>query len=182
MKAIPIIAFLALGYLSSASAITQDSQTSSDSKTTTNMPYEIVVTPNVTRGNLRELIVKVEDDFFAKFNELNLDDAFDVVCYKHTPPMTHITQRLCEPVFMIRGRGENSSETAYIFGTTSKTGGVKGRAFLLPPKAMRKELQTQYDILQSKMEEFTGSDKEFREIGSVLAQLKYRLGNYGKNN
>ena len=176
MKAIPIIAFLALGYLSSASAIAQDSQASNDAKTAASMPYEIVITPRVRRADLRNLIVQVEDDFFSKFNELNMDDDYDVLCYEYVPTMSHIRERVCEPAFMIRARADNTSENTFLLGNKY----TKLNAYLLQPKAMRKEVEPDYDILQEKMEDLTRSDSEFRDIGSVLAQLKARLKNFGK--
>ena len=42
-------------------------------------PYEIVITPTVTRTDLRTMIQTVEDDFFARFNELNIDENYDIV-------------------------------------------------------------------------------------------------------
>lgn len=145
------------------------------------LPYEVVITPTITRSDLRRLIIDVEEDFFARFNELNIDDAYDVFCYEYVPTMSHIKERVCEPAFMILSRSENAAETAFILGTTSTTGGVKSSAFVLPPKAMRKEKHVEYVTLQEKMEQLTRSDTEFRSIGNALAELKSRLENFGKD-
>ena len=37
------------------------------------IPYEIVITPTISKGDLRELIAGVEEDFYNKFNEINID-------------------------------------------------------------------------------------------------------------
>lgn len=142
------------------------------------VPYEVIVTPTVTRGRLRELIVAVEDDFFARFNELNIDDAYDIVCYKYTPTMSHISERVCEPLFLMRSRNLNVSETTMLLGMTGM--GARRSSNLLDPRAMRMEVEPDYRILQTKMEEFTRTDDEFRSIGNALAELKSRLENYGR--
>ena len=77
------------------------------------LPYEVIVTPNVTKKDLRQLIQQVEEDFFARFNELNIDDDYDVICYRYTPTNSHISRRVCEPNFKIRARADNASETAF---------------------------------------------------------------------
>lgn len=143
------------------------------------LPYEVIVRPRVTRAHLRELITEVEDDFFAKFNELNLDDAYDIACYKHTPTMSHISERVCEPWFVLNTRNLNSSEVTMFLGSTGKwTPGSARSAYILTPRTLQRETRSDYEILQEKMEELTKSDAEFRSIGNALAELKARLENF----
>lgn len=144
------------------------------------LPYEVIVRPRVTRAHLRDLITKVEDDFFAKFNELNLDDAYDIACYKHTPTMSHISERVCEPWFVLHTRNLNSSEVTMFLGNSGKwTPGSARSAYILTPRTLQHETRSDYEILQEKMEELTKSDAEFRSIGNALAELKARLEQYG---
>ncbi|GJM12379.1 MAG: hypothetical protein DHS20C12_07820 [Pseudohongiella sp.] len=147
------------------------------------LPYEVVVRPNVTRGDLRNLIQGVEDDFFEKFNELNIDENYDIVCYKHTPTMSHISERVCEPLFLIRARGSNASESAFLGGSQGKDAfnQSRGSAFLDTPDIMKRVKKKDFEILQEKIEELNRSNEELRSIGSVLAQLKSRLENFGKD-
>lgn len=42
-------------------------------------------------------------------------------------------------------------------------------------------VEDEFEILLEKVEEFNRTDDQFRSIGSVLAQLKARLQNFGKN-
>ncbi len=142
-------------------------------------PYEIVITPKITRLDLRNLIEQVEEDFFAKFNELNLDDEYDIFCYRYTPTMSHISKRLCEPAFIIRARGDMASQATFRLGSSSTIGsGGREAAFVLPPAGMRKEVKPEFDTLEKKMEELNASNPELRSIGNVLAELKWRLKNY----
>ncbi len=144
-------------------------------------PYEIVITPTISRAGLRDLIAGVEEDFFTKFNELNIEDAYDIVCYKYTPTMSHISRRVCEPIFMLKTRSDMASRVATLLG--SKWVGTRTSAdmFHTSDHELVKEKRDDYRILQELMEEFTQSDREFREIGEVLAQLKSRLENYNRN-
>jgi len=144
------------------------------------LPYEVIVRPQITRAGLRELIIEVEDDFFEKFNELNIDDAYDILCYKHTPIMSHISERVCEPWFVMDARNLNASEVTMLLGDIGKwTPGGGRSAYVLTPRTLKREKRTDYEILQEKMEELTRSDEEFRSIGNALAELKARLENFG---
>ncbi len=180
MRSLLFKVFFSIIFLSSLPAMAQDVPVPTDSEQPRALPYEVVVRPNVTRGSLRELIVQVEEDFYEKFNELNIDDKYDIACYKHTPTMSHISERVCEPWFMIRARGDNASDTTYLLGGAGPINKSKRSAFLLPPEAMRKEMNREYEVLEEKMEELTRTDSTFQEIGSVLAKLRHRLKNFGK--
>ncbi len=143
------------------------------------LPYEVVVRSRISRRGLRELIQRVEDDFFDKFNELNIDDYYDVICYKHTPTMSHISERICEPRFIMETRNLNASEVTMLIGNVGKwTAGSAKSAFAFTPRTLHREKRSDYEILQEKMEELTSADSEFRSIGNALAELKARLENY----
>lgn len=143
------------------------------------LPYEIVITPTISRLDLRNLIEKVEADFFNRFNELNEDDEYDVLCYRYTPTMSHISKRRCEPVFVIRTRGDIASEATFRLGTSGAfAAGSRSSAFVLPPKGMRREVEPQFEILEEIMRDLNGSDAELKSIGSVLAELKWQLKNF----
>jgi hypothetical protein len=143
------------------------------------LPYEVIVTPTINRQGLRALITQVEDDFFEKFNELNIDDYYDVICYKYTPTMSHISKRVCEPRFIMETRNLNANDVTMLIGSVGKwsVGSAKS-AFVFTPRTLHKEKRTDYEVLQDKMEELTRSDSEFRSIGNALAELKSRLENY----
>lgn len=182
MKTTIQTAIFSLIVIFSTWASAQDDSESNSTQQSARLPYEVVIHPTVTRSDLRELIVDVEDDFFARFNELNIDDEYDVYCYEYVPTMSHIKQRVCEPIFMIRGRGDNAAESAYILGSLCNCRfGPQGNAFAMPPATMRKEKSTEYETLQEMMEQFTRSDTQFRSIGNALAELKSRLENFGKD-
>lgn len=51
---------------------------------------------------LRAEMVKLEDRFYAKYNELNTDDQYDVGCNTAAPTGSHLNVRECQPVFVDR--------------------------------------------------------------------------------
>lgn len=146
-------------------------------------PYEIVITGEVTRSRLRDMIIEVEEAFFARFNELNDDDDYDIQCYKYTPTMSHISERVCEPEFMIRARSSNASETTFLLGQGGRDtiNASQNSAFAKNPTAMRREVEKYYKILQQKLEAMTVKDATFRNIGNDLATLKNQLENHGQD-
>ena len=159
-------------FVSSYTSAQNDSE-SQEATPVTKLPYEITVTPNLSRGGLQKLIDEVEDDFVNRFNELNLDDDYDIHCDNVTPTMSHIKTRVCEPSFYIKARSDNAS----MYVTTLLNGGTP---FLLSALAMRKETHSDFEILQEKVDELTRTDKDLRGVAYVLGELKNRLKNFGK--
>ena len=154
----------------------QDSTANIDAEEIVAMPYEIIVTPFVTRRDLRGMIDKVEDDFIDKFNELNLDDDYDIQCGKITPTASHIRKRVCEPNFYIQARADDASKNMFLLGNP-----LAGRSFYLQSShSLEKEKAREYEILQEKVDELTQENRDLRGIGLVLGELKRRLENFGK--
>ncbi len=144
-------------------------------------PYEVVVSGRPTRARYQELIEDVEEDFFAKFNELNIDDEYDMYCYEYTPTMSHIKRRACEPLFMIARRAKNASDAVFMIsagGNSAPLASKLGGVYLESPDEMVKYEKRNYEVLVKKMEELTASNRELGEIASVMEQLKFQLENY----
>lgn len=133
---------------------------------------EIVVTPLLDLGDLRKLHNEVEEYFFEKFNELNLDDDFDILCYRIKPAMSHISRRVCEPNFIYIARSENASDVAFFIGTPGYP----------PPLLSERELvqnaKRKYEELLRRMEEMMKTDAEFNSIGNTLGEIKERMEGY----
>lgn len=142
----------------------------------TNLPYEVVVTPTMNISRLRNLLFEIEDDFFAKFNELNTDDKYDVRCYKFKPARSHISRRVCEPNFYISARSENSSEIAFNLGGCATC--TKPPPLVMSRSDLRFDTRKDFELLQEKLENFYATDAEFNSIGEALADIKSRIENY----
>jgi|FLOH01.1.fsa_nt_gi hypothetical protein len=175
MKQLISNAFITIILLSSASVSAQDAPATNATKQQAKPSYEIVISPTVTRGRLRELVVQVEDDFFAKFNELNIDDDYDVLCLTNKSTESYIPKRVCEPQFIINARNLSASKAGNAIG---KLGQFNDG--YLQPQVIQSNESPKYEILQEKLEQFTRTDEEFRSIGNALAKLRIQLENYGE--
>ncbi|MEZ5490281.1 MAG: hypothetical protein R3F50_08175 [Gammaproteobacteria bacterium] len=178
------IANILLALFVSNLAVAQTEAGDSNSQQESETPYEVVITGQPSKAYYRELIQKVEEDYFARFNELNTDDMYDMYCYEYTPTMSHIRKRACEPLFMIRQRAADGANLAFSFST----GGVEwGIADAIGSVQNESEVVRQnnrkrnYDALVQKIEELTLADKQLGEIANVMAQLKNRLESYSGN-
>lgn len=156
--------------------IAQDTSQPKESEGQGRLPYEVIVTPNVTLSGLQKLLVQIEDDFYEKFNELNIDDDYDVQCYEFRQTGSHLKSRVCEPNFFIDARGDNASEFLFdLSGYTPFT------PMLFTRKDIRHNTRADFEILQKKMVDFYRADVEFQSIGEAMAKVKSRLENHGKD-
>jgi hypothetical protein len=57
---------------------------------------------------MRQDIIRAEDQFFARFNELNTDDDFDVHCTMEAPTGTRLKQRVCRVQFYEKAQAEEA--------------------------------------------------------------------------
>ncbi|MYJ97048.1 MAG: hypothetical protein F4053_16155 [Proteobacteria bacterium] len=71
---------------------------------------EIVVTAPRTLRSLRAEIDEVQDRAFALFNELNVDNDYDIVCRRETPTGSHIPVRVCRPRYVDRLEAEAAQD------------------------------------------------------------------------
>ena len=71
---------------------------------------EIIVTAPRSLRSMRAEIDAVQDRAFALFNELNVDNDYDIVCRRETPTGSHIPQRVCRPRYMDRLEAEAAQE------------------------------------------------------------------------
>ncbi len=133
----------------------------------TDAPTEIVVTPMLQISDLRKLMAEAEDDTYAKYNELNLDDDYDIMCWRSKPTMSHITRRTCEPLFLTRERSDNHGFA--LLNMARKNGVGFGIASELQLKLM---LKREYEELQRRMAAFTSTDPEFRALMQKLLDLR----------
>lgn len=163
---------LAQGQSPSASASTSQSADS--------LPAEIVVTPLMNRRYLRSLISQVEEDFVERFNELNLDEKYDIDCYQYSATSTHIRKEICEPIFFRRARSNDASLAA--FNMTQVTTVFHLESIQIQTdRGLRQRLGQEYVVLQEKIAGLTNSDEALKTLVKNLNELNYSLENYGKN-
>jgi len=68
----------------------------------------------VVRGtrltDLKAAIVEAENRFYARYNELNKVEDFDIECVVAPPTGTRVKQRVCRTVFQLNAQGEQAGE------------------------------------------------------------------------
>ncbi|MEP7314512.1 MAG: hypothetical protein ABI859_18155 [Pseudomonadota bacterium] len=65
---------------------------------------EVVVTGKLdSLSEARKAIVEAEDRFYARYNQLNEVDAFDINCRMETPTGSHLSFRVCVPRYVDEG-------------------------------------------------------------------------------
>lgn len=161
----------------------QDDKTSNAAQTAaSDLPQEIIVTPysNMNRRNIRSLISKTEREFVDRFNELNLDDDFDIDCYKYSAASTFIKQEICEPVFFREARRLDGSLAA--FNMTQATNLFQLEAVQVQSDpSLRSGLSKEYAVLQNKVAALANSDEALKTLVTKLIELNYSLENYNKD-
>ncbi len=91
---------------------------------------EITVRAEQTVMALRFQLRAAEDAMYARFNELNNNDEFDIDCRSVRHAGSHIPRRECEPKFFTRERQSNSIQviTQLRDGGAPSGGGLSGGA------------------------------------------------------
>lgn len=86
------VVMVGAGLLSQASLATESS--ASKSSPATEVSDEVIVR-GTPLWELRENVIKAEDRFYSRYNELNKVDDFDVDCRWDAPTGSHVKQRGC---------------------------------------------------------------------------------------
>ena len=124
---------------------------------------EVIVIADLSRREVTQFIEEVQAQFYEIYNANNEDDRFDIVCYDATPTGSHIRKEICEPKFFVDARSQNAN--------AHRT----GDDVLLDDRALRANHVRDFEELQQRMEAMTTSNAQFREIASILTQLRARL-------
>tara|TARA_R110002073_G_scaffold242240_5_gene404243 strand:+ start:1345 stop:1632 length:288 start_codon:yes stop_codon:yes gene_type:complete len=88
--------------------------------------------------------------------------------------MSHIRKRTCEPNFLINERGANASIAASDYSRAQNDADLYAIS-VLTPRMLRKKVSREYEILQSKIEEFVASDGDLKAMALELVDLNTRI-------
>jgi len=123
---------------------------------------EVIVIADLNREEVEQFIDEAESQFYAIFNSNIDDDDYKITCRQETPTGSNISERVCEPAFMIRARAENANTFGFNAGV------------VVPDKAILSSVQPKYERLQQMMEQMASEVPEFAQIASILTQLRAR--------
>ena len=85
----------------------------------------------VKRGKLIQEMIRLEDRFFKRYNELNANDDFDTECDLETRAGTRVERRYCRAVYQTRALQAEASE--YLLFLQKNAPGLQGPGDLQPP-------------------------------------------------
>ncbi|MCB1672237.1 MAG: hypothetical protein R3F41_11780 [Gammaproteobacteria bacterium] len=122
-----------------------------------------IVIEDLSIGELRQQIDRVQKEFYRVYNTLNEDDDFDITCHRYTPTGSNISREACEPNFLISRRSDNAKENQ------------QGTDVLVNQEALIQQLQPEFEKLTERMNAVGKESEYFRELNQVLGMLRERL-------
>ena len=124
---------------------------------------EQIIIEDLSVGELRQQIDRIQREFYRVYNTLNEDDSYDIICHKYTPTGSNISREACEPDFLIKRRGDNAKENQ------------QGTDVLINQEALIQQLQPEFAILTEKMNAAAADNQYFRELNQILGMLRERM-------
>lgn len=120
---------------------------------------------------LEELRIRIElaeDDVYARFNEINSDDLFDVHCYERPASGSHIDRRRC------LSNGWRQMDVAFADATVrdlqSRSGGVGSDGYSHIPQQYRAKQLRGEQLMTVEMRRLAHEDPELRAAMERLGQ------------
>jgi len=122
---------------------------------------EITVRAEQTVMAIRFQLREAQDDMFARFNELNNNDEFDIRCRSVRHAGSHIPRRECEPRFFTRERQSNSIQViSQMRDDGAPSGGGLGGASVAGAGNAGVATSLNFDAIENYMQE----DGELRSV------------------
>ena len=122
---------------------------------------EITVRAEQTVMAIRYQLRSAQDEMFAKFNELNSNDEFDIKCRNVRHAGSHIPRRECEPRFFTRERQSNSIQViSQMRDDGAPSGGGLGGASVAGAGGSGVATSLNFDAI----EDYKQDDSELRSV------------------
>lgn len=122
---------------------------------------EITVRAEQTVMAIRFQLRSAQDEMFAKFNELNSNDEFDIKCRTVRHAGSHIPRRECEPRFFTRERQSNSIQViSQMRDDGAPSGGGLGGASVAGAGGSGVATSLNFDAI----EDYKQADSELRSV------------------
>ena len=142
-------------------ALAQVTGTEPENRTSTIQADEEILVVGQSLAELRKQLILAQDAVFAKFNEINSDDDFDIICREEAPTGSRIRKRVCLPNFWRDAQAEVGSEQV-----RELQGGIT-----FPGAAIYGEAQRRDKVMTEEMYRLMIENAEFRETLVRLGDL-----------
>jgi len=128
---------------------------------------EIQVIGTRTFFRLRMQIVEEENKLYGMFNELNSNDDFDIECENIAPTGTHISQRVCEPRFVIEMRASMAQDWLLGIGELNSTSDLR-----VETADQMAKLEEEHDRIVIEHPEYLETLRNFADLQATLKLKK----------
>lgn len=123
---------------------------------------EIIVIEDLSPGELRAQIIRVESEFYRVFNLSTEKAKLKIECLEYAPTGSAIKRRACEPNFYTDARNQNVRNWQDQVD------------ILASPEALRSSLEKEFEELTETMNILIKENEYFRELNNVLRMLRDR--------
>jgi hypothetical protein len=122
-----------------------------------------VIVRGQTRADLRLQIEIAQDAVFARFNEINSSDDFDIHCRDEKPTGSHIPRRVCQANFWRDAQAEAGKETVR---------GLQGSSFAFDSQQFLAGALYRRTQLDEEMRRLVAEDEDLKDAVARLANLE----------
>ena len=88
----------------------QDTPTDAENEVAAGSIEEVRVSGTRDLSEMRQELVEAEDNIYRVYNELNLDDDYDIICTRETRITSHFSQRVCKARLFREAAAESAKE------------------------------------------------------------------------
>lgn len=134
----------------------------------TEPPAEVTVDEVVVRAarlrldEQRREIERLEDQIYARYNDLNTDDNYDVICSDYTRTGTQLTQRYCRPMFEEQAKIEEGRVAFQALQLIRESQKMAGSVQL--PESPVPKILAQMPAYQKHMKKIVEKDPQLRRL------------------
>ena len=128
---------------------------------------DTVIVQGMAPDTLRTMIEEAEEAVYARFNEINSDDQFDVFCFDRVELGSRMLHRVCQPNFLIKTSSTGGEETARALASAG------GPSF--NSQASLAEAHSKGLLFTAEMQRLTAEDEELWAATLRLANLEQSL-------
>jgi len=138
----------------------------------------LIVGKQAQVDQMRKELVRLEDLFHARYNELNTNDDFDIHCMIEARTGTRIEKRSCRAIYMERALQEEGRDAFVIrqYVQDQFTAGVsQPRVNASPPVPAAVAVSARLEVFRKNVRDVAGKDPELIELLRRRAELAERF-------
>ena len=122
---------------------------------------------------IRKRMVQVEDQFYARYNELNADDLFDIHCEERAATGTRLARRTCRAVFESRAHTDEGREYLVAMQRHLEVdgGGVSMKHEWIAPAGAIVAIEPRREQFRETLRNVTAAHPELAELLRLRAEL-----------